>query len=145
MKSEIPIRLTLASPPPGVRYALQRGKDEIVSPATSDGSDLSFVLTLTYSGPLETGAPRWTGPFSQGPVSERFVYVLIGTSAGDLSSPWTRRLKLHLSAITVSQVESADAQPGSILTARFAGTDKKGEPTCASQHPLDPGWSLVNR
>jgi len=143
MKVEIPIRIILAEPPTGVLYALQRGKVELVSRSRSNGSDLVFDLTLTLAGQLESGAPRFTGSFAQGPAAERFVYITIGKSAGDFASPWQRRAKIHVSGITWGMVEKALAKPGSVIAARFAGTDKKGEPSCASMRPIENGW-VVN-
>ncbi len=143
MKVEIPIRITLAGPLAGVAYAVQKGKNELVSKARSDGSDLHFDLTLTLAGRLASGAPRFVGPFAQGPADERFIYLTIGKSAGDPSSPWTRRAKIHVSGITWEMVEEVQATPRSVVTARFAGVDKKGEPACASMRPLKKGWVII--
>jgi len=143
MKVEIPIRIVLVRPPKAVQYALQRGRDEIVSSVRSNGSDLAFDLTLTVSGQLESGAPRFTGPFAQGPAQERFVYITIGTMAGDPQSCWSRRAKIHLSEISWSVVEEAQSTPGSVIAGRFAGTGKKGEPACASMRTVEGGWAVV--
>jgi hypothetical protein len=143
MKAEIPIRITLVAPPAGVLYALQRGKDERVSPVRSEGSDLVFSLTLTLAGRLESGFPRFTGAFAQGPADQRFVYIRIGVPACDLSSPWSRRAKIHLSGITWEMVEEVQATPKAVIAARFAGKDKKGEPACASIWPLEEGWKVA--
>ncbi len=144
MKVEIPIQITLLKPPANVLYAIQEGKARLASPARADGSDLSFNLKLTLAGQLESGAPRFTGEFAQGPPTERFVYVAIGTSAGDPTSPWTRRAKIHVSGITWKMVEAVQAKSGCVIAASFAGTDKKGEPSCASMWPADGGWMVSN-
>ena len=143
MKVEIPIEITLVSPPNGVLYALQKGKDVRLAHQRSDGTNLDFHLTLTLAGQLDSGAPRFTGPFAQGSADERFVYINIGASAGDHLSPWSRRAKIHISGITWEMVEQVQEKPGSSIHARFAGTDKKGEPTCASLRPIDGGWELI--
>lgn len=139
----MPIRLTLVDPPNGVQYALQKGKEELVSKTQSKGVDLEFDLMVTVAGQLETGAPRFLGDYVQGPPLERFVYITIGTSAGDRNSPWKRRAKLHLSGIEWGLVERFQANPGTVISGRFAGTDKKGEPSCASLRPIDGQWTLL--
>jgi len=143
MKVEIPVEITLLDPPPGVSYALQHGKDELRSRVRSSGSDLVFGVTLTLAGRLESGAPRFVGGFAQGPAVERFVYITIGTSAGDPLSPWTRRAKIHVSGITWEMVEKVQAMPGHVIAGCFPGTDKKGEPSCASLRPINEGWGVV--
>lgn len=142
MKVEISVRIVLVGPPNGVQYALQRGKEEVVSPVRSDGSDLKFDLTLTLAGKLESGAPRFIGAFAQGPADERFVYIRIGTMAGDPGSCWTRRAKIHLAAITWAMVEEIQATPGSIIVGRFLGTGTRGEPACASMRPIGGEWTI---
>ncbi len=144
MKVEIPIQITLVTPPAGVLYAVQKGKDERVSLQRSDGSDLTFNLSLTLAGQLDSEAPRFTGVFAQGPADERFVYLNIGASAGDHFSQWSRRAKIHLSGITWELVELAQSKPGSVIHGLFAGTDKKGEPSCASMRPIDGSWELLS-
>lgn len=144
MKVEIPIRITLVGPPANVQYALQRGKDELVSVTRSEGADLVFDLSITLAGKLESGSPRFTGVFTQGPAEERFVYIRIGTMAGDPTSCWTRRAKVHLSGITSDMVEESRSLPGSIIAGRFPGKDSKGGPFCASTQPNDDGWKVTS-
>ncbi len=61
-------------------------------------------------------------------------------SAGDFASPWSRRAKIHLSAIAGEQVKEVQQTHGAKIAGKFAGTDKKGEPSCASLRPIDGGW-----
>src|SRR5262249_49316634 len=90
--TDLPLRIVLVAPPPGVLYCLQRGRDEEVSRVRSDGGDVVFDLTVELK-PGSDG-PDFRGPFVQGPRGERFVYVRIGTLAGDPDSPWTGRAKI---------------------------------------------------
>jgi hypothetical protein len=42
MERELPLRITLLRPPPGVRFALQRGRSELVEPVRADADSLVF-------------------------------------------------------------------------------------------------------
>ena len=43
------------NPPPGVLYSLQEGKSGRLDPVRSNGSDLSFNVSLTLAGQLDSG------------------------------------------------------------------------------------------
>ena len=133
---DLPLRITLVAPPPGVLFCLQRGRDERVDPIRSDGGDATFKLIIQ----VKPDGPDFGGPFVQGRKGERFVYVLIGTLAGDTGSCWTRRLKIGLDGITGSLIEEARAHPDAILAVRVAGTAPSGGPACATARFLDGGW-----
>jgi hypothetical protein len=79
------------------------------------------------------------GPFVQGPPKQRFVYINIGTYAGQDGSPWSRRLKVPLIGITRKMITA-----GGILEARVIGTGPDGGPTCATVKDFD-GWIRVIR
>jgi hypothetical protein len=72
-------------------------------------------------------------------MAERFVYIDIGTCAGQIDSCWSRRLKVPLRGITMDMVEA-----GAILEARIPGTGKDGGPNCATVKPFD-GWKLSRK
>ena len=133
---DLPLRIILVAPPPGVLFCLQRGRDERVDPVRSDGGDVTFELTLQ----VKPDGPDFRGPFVQGPKGERFIYVGIGTLAGDADSCWTRRLKIRLDGITGSQIEEVRAHPGAILSARVAGTSQHGGPAYDTAQFQDSGW-----
>jgi hypothetical protein len=136
-KLELPLRITLVAPPPGVLYCLQRGRDECVDPVRSDGGDVTFELTIQVKPGDD--APDFRGPFVQGPKGDRFIYVRIGTLAGDADSCWTRRLKIPLAGIPGSLIEDAQSPPGAVLSTRVAGKAPNGKPACASARFLDEG------
>src|SRR3954468_1064545 len=106
MEREIRLRITLVQPPQGVRFGLQKGKAEIVSVAQSTGEDLAFDFSLRVQE-RPNGQPNFLGPFAHGTPDVRFVYVNAGTSAGQLSSPWTRRVKVQLGGIGWPLIEAA--------------------------------------
>jgi hypothetical protein len=64
----------------------------------------------------------------------RFVYVRIGQSAGDHSSPWTRRMKIDIHDLEKALLERAIAN-GKTVEIRINGTDKDGSPACATVRP----------
>jgi hypothetical protein len=70
---EVKIRIVLSDPPAGVRFALQRGKDEHVGQALSTGNDLAFECVIGVLA-KDGGEVDFRGPFVQGPRGGRFVY-----------------------------------------------------------------------
>jgi hypothetical protein len=77
----------------------------------------------------------------QGPAGERFVYLDIGTYAGQKDSCWSRRLKVPLSGITWDIIDRME-KSRAVLETRVPGTGKDGGPNCATVKPFD-GWKLV--
>ena len=143
VKREIRLRIRVVDPPPGVVFCLQRGRGELVSPVMADGSELVFDLSVRLGEARDESGPNFLGPFTQGPVSARFVYVNAGTSAGQFPSCWTRRVKVPLSGIDRALVEEALRSEASTLEARIAGRARDGGPACATVPLLDGGWRLV--
>lgn len=144
MKHEIPLRITLVQPPPGVTFRLQRGRTELVEPAREGEGEVVFELTIAVADGAPDAPPRLLGDFTQGPPQNRFVYVNSGTLAGEPNSCWTRRAKVPLRGITRAMIEMALAA-GAVLEARIAGRAKDGGPVCASIPLLDGGWRVVKR
>jgi hypothetical protein len=139
MKHEIPMRITVARPLPGVTMQVQRGKDELLPPSASSASAVSFDFTITVD--LSSETPNFLGKFAQGPKDQRFVYVNSGTYAGQHSC-WGRRAKISLMTITREQIEKILASSGARLEAEIAGTARDGGPMCASV-PVIGGWRIV--
>lgn len=139
---EIPLRVTVVAPPADIAYAMQRGRDELHQRTRSTGADLSFDFSVRVRAAAKGGL-NFLGPFTQGAPSVRFVYVNMGTAAGDAESPWARRAKVPLMGITEALVDQVVKTPGARLEARYAGTAKDGLPSCASVKLLGDGWTLV--
>ncbi|MBC8071688.1 MAG: hypothetical protein IAG13_25410 [Deltaproteobacteria bacterium] len=142
---EIQLRITVVSPPADVAFAMQRGRDELHQATRSTGEDISFDFAVRVRSGTVAGL-NFLGPYTQGPPSVRFVYVNMGTAAGDTRSPWARRAKVPLmgiTGITEALVERLGKSPGARLEARYAGTAKDGSPSCASVKLLGDGWTLV--
>lgn len=142
VQREIGLRVTVVDPPTDIAYAMQRGRAELHQSRRSNGAQMSFDFTVRV-GVTAGGALNFLGDFTQGPASVRFVYVNMGTSAGDPGSCWSRRAKIPLMGITPELIAALDATPGGVLEARYMGTAKDGGPTCASVKLLDGGWRVV--
>jgi hypothetical protein len=125
--TEVLFRIVLEQPPAGVAIGLQKGRGslyETVQTQSSDGGDLIFEFTATVK---DNG--DFAGPFVQGKAGERFVYLDIGTLAGQAHSPWTRRLKVPL----------RDVPHAASVETSVAGTGRDGTPSCATPKDFS-GW-----
>lgn len=119
------LRIVVERPPAGVDFGLQKGRGsayETVQKQRSGGWDLAFEFSVPCKGGL-------SGPFVQGKPGERFVYLDIGTAAGQMDSCWSRRLKIPLSGMEYA---------GHYET-RVPGTGKDGGPNCGTVK-LFAGW-----
>lgn len=146
MDLELTFRIILEKPPAGVDFALQKGKGhncEIIQKQRSGKGDLHFEFNARAVVPDRGAEPNLLGPFVQGPVGERFVYIGIGASVGQTDTPWSRRLKVPLSGITAVMVSRIHKDPKLVLEAHVPGTAKDGTPTCATVKPF-AGWKLIS-
>jgi len=138
--SEVILRILLERPTPGVDFGLQSGHGsayEIVQKQRSQGKDLTFEFPVTAKPRGKKDPPGFTGPFVQGPTGDKFVYINIGTYAGQTNTPWSRRLKIPLRMITWEMIES-----GRVLVAHVPGTSNDGSPSCAYEwrKRVDRNW-----
>ena len=144
MDRELLFRIVLEKPPAGVDFALQKGKGtdyEAVQKQRSGKGDLRFEFTVRVGSGGKGAVPNFLGPFVQGPPDARFVYVDIGTCAGQMDTNWSRRLKVPLTGISSQMVEQAARGPAVIET-HVPGTGKDGSPSCATVKPF-AGWKVV--
>ena len=142
MKQEVTLRIILEKPPAGVDFGVQKGRGsdfESIQTQRSDGRDLSFEFPVGVKAQTAGGDPDFSGPFVQGPRDQRFIYIDIGTFAGQIDTIWSRRLKIPLIGITWEMVDQSLASPAAVLEARVPGTGKDGGPTCATVKPFS-GW-----
>ncbi len=144
MKPEIPIRIILERPPAGVDFDLQKGRGkayETIQKQRSDNNDLNFECRISVKESA-TAAPDFSGPFVHGPLHERFIYINIGTCAGQVDSVWSRRLKVPLRDISSKTIKSVLSDASLVLATKVPGTGKDGSPNCATVKPF-PGWQLM--
>lgn len=122
----------------GVAMLVQRGKDEFLQPSVQTGDQLIFDFEIAVD--TTESRPNFLGKYTQGPKSERFIYVNSGTSAGQ-HSVWSRRAKISLMTITVDQNQSVVLKDGMVLQTEFEGIGRDGGPTCASVKGIE--WKVV--
>ena len=132
MADTVTLRLIIDDAVPGVRYSLQKD-DMPFEPVTAGDGPLAFEVPIT----LQPDG-RMTGPFvrREGPV-RRFVYIRIGTSAGDHAAAWSRRAK-----IDIHDIPKALLVPDARLEVHLPGRGKDGSPACATVRPV-AGWRPV--
>ena len=138
------LRIILENPPHAVDFALQEGKGnnyKNVQRQTSGSGDLNFDLYIKLKNKHEA-EPDFSGSFVQGTTGSRFVYVGIGTFAGQESSAWSRRLKIPLTGITGDMTRKLGEDSNLLLETRVPGTGKDGGPNCATVKPFS-GWQLA--
>jgi len=147
METEITLHIILINPTPGVMYGLQKGSGsnyETVQKQIAAAGDLSIKFTINVKGDSSTDKlPKFSGGYVQGPSDNKFVYIDIGTAAGQTGSIWSRRLKIPLTGITWQHIDSFTRNPSVIMETHVPGTGKDGGPNCAMVKPFD-GWHLKN-
>jgi hypothetical protein len=137
--------LVLVDPPAGVDFGIQRGRGsqyETLFVQQRTTGNIVFDFSLTVSESRRSGGPNFTGPLAQGPPDARFVYIDVGTYAGQTATPWSRRMKVPLAEITWTLVDKVLRTPGVRLAAGIPGTGTDGGPSCATARLLD-GWKVV--
>ncbi|WP_089684713.1 DUF5990 family protein [Catalinimonas alkaloidigena] len=143
MESEITLQIVLIQPTPEVMFGLQKGsgsKYETIQKQISASSDLTFEFAVKVKGDSSKDTlPRFSGGFVQGPPANQFVYIDIGTYAGQVNSIWSRRLKIPLTGITWEDIAALSSN--AMLQTRVPGTGKDGGPNCATVKPF-AGWRL---
>jgi hypothetical protein len=142
MEFDLPLRVVLVDPPAGIDYGIQHGRGseyDTLFVQQRKQRDVSFDFSITVADTRKDGAPNFLGPIVQGPPTGRFIYVDVGTYAGQKNTPWARRMKIPLAGITWALIKSVRGKPGQRLTARIQGTGKDGGPVCATV-PLIDGW-----
>ena len=143
MERQIRCRIVLESPTAGVLFGLQKGAGndyETVQSQVSKGKDLRFEFDVRLEK-AKDGSPNFLGPFAQGPRQKRFVYLDIGTYAGQKDTEWSRRLKIPLHDIAWRTLNEMD-DSRDVLETRIAGTGRDGSPSCGTVKPFR-GWKVV--
>ncbi|BCW89833.1 hypothetical protein sos41_30010 [Alphaproteobacteria bacterium SO-S41] len=126
----INLRIVIEQPVIGVLHSLQAKDEAPLDPKASTAGE-----ALVFDFPVRVGpGPKFFGDQvrPEGPV-RRFVYIRIGTLAGDASSPWTRRMKIDIHDIGDDLLAKAVA--GGIIETTVNGTGKDGTPACATLRP----------
>jgi len=142
MEAELTLRIVVERPPAGVDFGLQKGSGgnyETVQKQRSTTAELTFEFCARVKQGKE-GVPDLLGPFIQGPPKARFVYLDIGTCAGQTNTVWSRRLKVPLGGITWDMINRV-SNSSKALEARVDGTAKDGGPNCGTAKQFR-GWKV---
>ncbi|GAA0878707.1 hypothetical protein GCM10009119_16750 [Algoriphagus jejuensis] len=145
MESEITLQIILTKPTSSVVFGLQKGSGnnyETMQKQIPTFNDLTFTFTIKVKGDRSKDTfPKLSGSFVQGSGDNRFVYIDIGTYAGQSDTPWSRRLKIPLTGITWKDIDSLTGE--SMLQTSVPGTGKDGGPNCATVKPF-AGWHATD-
>lgn len=136
------VRVVVRDAPPGVKFAMQRGKSELLEPSSHTETELVFDLPVRAVAKPGSEAPNILGPYAQGPASDRFLYLNSGTMAGQTQTGWTRRAKLKTAGITWALVREASAQDNAVLIAEVHGRARDAGPCCGTVPLLNGGWQV---
>ena len=139
-EAELSLRIVIEHPVAGVLHSLQED-DAPLDPRRSQGGEpLIFDFPVRYTAAAGGEPARFLGKQVRREGKERrFVYVRIGASAGDPSSPWNRRMKIDIQDIDPQLLERG--VQGRVLEGRLDGTAKDGTPACATIRPV--AWRVV--
>ena len=141
MDGQLLFRMIMIHPTAGVVYGIQKGRGsqyETIQKQQADGRELHFECSIQVKFD-ENNQPVFSGPFAQGPAGGKFIYIDIGSCAGQVNTPWSRRLKIPLKDITREMLQ----QPGIFLETRVQGSNSKdGSPTCGTIKPFY-GWKTM--
>lgn len=130
-QTEIRMRIVIEQPVAGVLHSLQAKDGHSFDPKRStSGESLAFDVPIRVApGPKFFGDQvRREGP------ERRFIYIRVGQSAGDMLSPWSRRMKIDIHDIEQDLLDRAAAS-GSVIEISVNGTGKDGTPACATVRP----------
>ncbi|MGH9218569.1 MAG: DUF5990 family protein, partial [Vicinamibacterales bacterium] len=100
----------LVDPPTGIDYGIQHGSGssyDTLFVQQKKRRDVSFDFAISVAESKKDGSPNFLGPIVQGPPSGRFIYVDVGTYAGQKNTAWARRMKIPLQGITWAAIKKA--------------------------------------
>lgn len=142
MERELRFRIILEKPPAGVDFGLQKGSGshyETIQKQRSGNKDLCFEFSARVNA-----KKALLGPVVQGPPAARFVYLDIGTYAGQTGTIWSRRLKIPLTGISLEMINQAANSAQAVLETHVPGTGRDDGPNCGTVKPFE-GWKIVRR
>ena len=138
------MKIVVEGPTNGVDYGVQKGRgndyETVQTQRSAAHEDMEFEFTLRVNEGKD-GQPNFLGPFAQGPAGGRFVYLDIGTLAGQKDSAWSRRLKIPLAGINWNMVKEAIKKQQPLETHVRGRGGPDGGPTCGTIKPFS-GWHV---
>ena len=138
---EISLKIVLQNPVEGILYGLQKGKGpgyETVQAQLGSGHDLIFNFPV-YAKETNGSHPTITGAFVQGSAGNRFIYIGIGSYAGQAGARCCGRLKvpLHEEILRNGQANIEKCR----WSCTVPGRTKDGKPMFATVKPFG-GWFM---
>ncbi len=131
----IRMRIVVEQPVAGVLHSLQEDDAPLDPKRSTAGEPLAFEFPVRVTRPTGEAAAKFSGKQVRREGKERrFVYVRIGTAAGDPASPWTRKMKIDIHDIDPALL--GEAMAGQVLEGRLNGTARYGSPACATIRPV---------
>lgn len=143
MNREVTLKIILENPTPGVDYGLQDGKGtdfKTIQTKRGNGENLEFECSVRVKL-ADDNMPVFLGSYAQGPSNDRFIYIDIGTFAGQKDSCWDRRLKIPLSGISPKMIQQALSDSTLKIETAVPGSGRGGGPNCGTVKPFN-GWKL---
>jgi hypothetical protein len=142
MSKEISLKILLQNPIDGIVYGLQKGKGpgyEIVQAQPGKGRHLAFDFVVQVKQ-ADGSVISLSGPFVQGTPGNRFVYINIGSYAGQAGASWSGRLKVPLSE---ADFQNTFTDGGEYYwSCTVPGRTGDGKPVFATVKPFS-GWSKL--
>jgi hypothetical protein len=114
-KYTIPLSIICHNPPtaPGARFGLQDKAQTLHAGVAQPDDALQFTCTISTE-PTPDGTANFTGPFTHGTPTDRFLYLSLGVGSGT-HWKWVRRIKVRLNDIPWSQIEEVLAHKDAVL------------------------------
>lgn len=140
---DLVVRIIVKNVLPDVKFAMQRGKSELLEPLGQTETERVFEVPVRIAVRPGSETPNVLGPYAQGPASDRFLYLNSGTLAGQADTSWTRRAKIKTAGISWALVDEATALGNAMLLVEIHGRAGDGGPCCGTVPPLGGGWRVV--
>lgn len=142
MKSNLMIRIFLQNPFPSIDYGIQSGGRsiyKIIQKQRSIGETLQFDFAIKA---IKIGYLMDYGGLSvQGQKYNRFVYLTMGTLAGEVDSIWRRRIIIPLVNMEEKLVNAAINNNKTVFVTHINGRAKDQTPASGIVMPF-AGWHI---
>jgi hypothetical protein len=122
----------------GLRLGIQK-RQEVIEDIPSATPEVTFAVPISVKSSIQQGgtpeaenmaALDFAGPFVQGKVGERFIYLCWGTRQGE---HWQTALRAKFPLRYLSEKQVSDAlETGQPFRVSIDMTDAKGKPVCAT-------------
>src|SRR6185369_8240188 len=142
MERQLTLRVIVERPPGDVDFGIQEGpRQRLQDRPEAEIYEKGFAIRIPDSRPRrEKRTTEFSRLICTSLANNRFIYLDIGTYAGQTNTPWGRRLKIPLAGITWAMIEQA-SDTSLAIEVRVPGTGRDGGPTCGTVKQFS-GWML---